>query len=206
MTHAHNPGYTRWTWIVAVLLFLILLLAWLLGFWKASECCSGTGGGSALGSVPAVVPPPPPMSPAPAPVAAAPVEKAPEKPAPVATPGSAFANCDPAVVKPLSFALGSTQPGPRARAQLLELAKCLKGSTDKLEIAAHTDNTGNPALNLEISSIRAQKVANFLVRAGVAKERISAKGYGEAEPVADNSTPAGRLQNRRVAFVKLPGA
>lgn len=68
----------------------------------------------------------------------------------------------------------------------------------KVEVAGHTDNVGNAAHNLDLSQRRAKTVMDYFVSHGVAADRLSAKGYGEAEPVADNGKPAGRALNRRV--------
>ncbi len=68
----------------------------------------------------------------------------------------------------------------------------------KLEIAGYTDSVGNEARNLKISNLRAQAVVSYLVIKGIEEERLIAKGYGMADPIADNSTVAGRAQNRRV--------
>nr|MCU0407620.1 OmpA family protein [Bacteroidales bacterium] len=68
----------------------------------------------------------------------------------------------------------------------------------KVEISGHTDITGGAALNLKLSNDRAKAVVNYLVGKGIASARITYKGFGSAQPVATNSTPAGRAKNRRV--------
>jgi OOP family OmpA-OmpF porin len=68
----------------------------------------------------------------------------------------------------------------------------------KVEVAGHTDNVGNDAHNLDLSQRRAKEVMDYFVSHGVAADRLSAKGYGETQPVADNGKAAGRAQNRRV--------
>ena len=66
-------------------------------------------------------------------------------------------------------------------------------------IEGHSDNTGNADYNQKLSQRRAEAVAEALVNDhGVARERVKAVGYGDTRPVADNSTAAGRAQNRRV--------
>ena len=70
----------------------------------------------------------------------------------------------------------------------------------RLTIGGYTDNTGDPAANLKLSEDRAMAVRNQLVGMGVAPDRMTAKGYGEAEPIATNVTEQGRAENRRVAF------
>lgn len=70
--------------------------------------------------------------------------------------------------------------------------------TVKLEISGHTDNVGKPTSNLILSQKRADAVLNYLISKGIGKERISAKGMGQTQPIADNTTADGRSQNRRV--------
>jgi len=67
-----------------------------------------------------------------------------------------------------------------------------------LEVAGHTDSENTEAYNLTLSQRRAEAVVRWLVEHGVAAERLTAKGYGEARPVAANTTAAGRALNRRV--------
>ena len=65
-------------------------------------------------------------------------------------------------------------------------------------IEGHTDNKGKPATNQRLSEKRAQAVKNYLVKKGIAENRITAQGFGNAKPIATNATPAGRAKNRRV--------
>ena len=67
----------------------------------------------------------------------------------------------------------------------------------KIEIAGHTDDIGDDAFNLKLSQQRAESVKNYLVKKGISANRIIAKGYGETQPVADNTTDEGRQKNRR---------
>jgi outer membrane protein OmpA-like peptidoglycan-associated protein len=69
--------------------------------------------------------------------------------------------------------------------------------TVKIQIEGHTDNVGAPADNQKLSENRAKAVVNYLVTKGIVPTRLSAKGYGETKPVADNKTDEGRAQNRR---------
>lgn len=69
-----------------------------------------------------------------------------------------------------------------------------------IEVQGHTDNVGKAELNKRLSDDRAHSVMDYLVKAGVPAERMSAHGYGMDVPIADNSTKAGRAQNRRVEF------
>ncbi|MFN8254816.1 MAG: OmpA family protein [Bacteroidales bacterium] len=68
----------------------------------------------------------------------------------------------------------------------------------KLEISGHTDNVGTDEHNQILSEQRAQAVVNFLVKNGIASDRLTFKGYGNTKPVADNSTEEGKAKNRRV--------
>ncbi|MDY6486077.1 OmpA family protein [Acinetobacter faecalis] len=65
-------------------------------------------------------------------------------------------------------------------------------------VTGYTDNTGNDSINIPLSEDRAQAVASYISSQGVSTTRINAQGQGAANPIADNSTPAGREQNRRV--------
>lgn len=66
-----------------------------------------------------------------------------------------------------------------------------------VELAGHTDNTGNDTLNVELSKNRAETVKSFLVEYGINADRVSTVGYGSSKPIADNATVEGRATNRR---------
>ena len=84
---------------------------------------------------------------------------------------------------------------------LNKVVKVLKENpTYNLEINGHTDNQGDAARNQLLSQKRADAVKGYLVNKGIKAGRLTAKGYGQQVPVADNSTVAGRAQNRRVEF------
>ena len=72
----------------------------------------------------------------------------------------------------------------------------------KLSIEGHTDNTGAPERNRVLSGERADAVRGALILRNIANERLSAQGFGADQPLADNSTDAGRAKNRRVELVK----
>lgn len=72
--------------------------------------------------------------------------------------------------------------------------------TYKVEIQGHTDNVGQAQMNKELSEKRAQAVRKYLIDAGVPATQLTAHGYGDERPIADNSTKAGRAKNRRVEF------
>jgi outer membrane protein OmpA-like peptidoglycan-associated protein len=73
-----------------------------------------------------------------------------------------------------------------------------------IEVAGHTDSTGSDSYNQMLSQQRAQSVSNVLIQNGVKPIRIDTVGYGESRPIASNSTPTGREQNRRVELTLLP--
>ncbi|MEO0086143.1 MAG: OmpA family protein, partial [candidate division WOR-3 bacterium] len=94
---------------------------------------------------------------------------------------------------------------PQSKEALDAAAKILTDNpTIRVEIQGHTDNIGSDAYNQRLSEERAMSVVNQLVQnSGIAAGRLTAIGYGESQPVADNSTEAGRALNRRVEFVVL---
>lgn len=71
----------------------------------------------------------------------------------------------------------------------------------KVGIYGHTDNTGDPSKNQALSEARAEAVKQYLLRKGLAENRIETKGYGDSKPIAANITASGRAQNRRVQIV-----
>lgn len=71
----------------------------------------------------------------------------------------------------------------------------------KVEVAGHTDSIGTDEYNMGLSLRRADAVRNYLVDKGIAADRLTVKGYGESQPIADNATDAGRFQNRRVELI-----
>lgn len=88
---------------------------------------------------------------------------------------------------------------PESDSVLAKAAKAIGAKPSfAIEVQGHTDNVGSEAYNLELSSARAGAVRNWLATHGVEGSRLSSKGYGKAQPIADNSTDAGRARNRRV--------
>ena len=73
----------------------------------------------------------------------------------------------------------------------------------KIRIEGHTDNVGGAKFNLGLSQRRAAAVRRYLIERGVEAERLLAEGYGDQNPIADNTTDEGRQRNRRVAFTIL---
>ncbi len=73
----------------------------------------------------------------------------------------------------------------------------------KIEVSGHTDNVGEAAANKKLSLERAEAVKTYLVEQGIQAGRVSAVGYGDEKPVADNAKPAGKAKNRRIEFKLL---
>ncbi len=97
------------------------------------------------------------------------------------------------------FNFDSAELTPEARENVENLASTLKEYEDtNILIEGHTDSKGSEEYNQELSKERAEAVANALAKMGVRNVRINEVGYGENQPIADNSTAEGRQQNRRV--------
>ena len=109
----------------------------------------------------------------------------------------------------LLFDTGSATLQPASQDQLTNIAGILKAYPQvKIRIGGYTDNTGDPAANLQLSQQRADSVMAQLTQLGVDPSRMSAKGYGQEAPVADNSTEEGRQKNRRISLrvIEKPGS
>lgn len=99
------------------------------------------------------------------------------------------------------FATGSAELKPESNAELDRLVKLMKDVPGLIvEISGHTDNVGSPSMNQELSQKRAESVVGYLTKKGIQANRLTAKGYGEEQPVATNNSSEGRQQNRRVEF------
>ncbi|QMW05616.1 OmpA family protein [Spirosoma foliorum] len=90
---------------------------------------------------------------------------------------------------------------PEASAELDKLVQSMHANPQwHIHIAGHTDNVGDPRLNLALSEHRARVVAAYLTRRGIADERITTEGLGNKQPLGDNTTESERSKNRRVAI------
>lgn len=101
----------------------------------------------------------------------------------------------------VTFAEGSAALAPASRGVLNALASvALRCDRFSIEVAGHTDNSGDRTMNMELSRRRADAVATYLVAQGVARARLSAHGYGPDRPRSSNTTPDGQAANRRIEF------
>lgn len=106
-----------------------------------------------------------------------------------------------ALIQPIPFATGTATLGDGASAILDKVAEALtQYPSVKVTVEGHTDNTGNAAANQRLSEARAQSAMKYLADKGIAADRMTAVGYGQTRPVADNATDEGKAQNRRVVF------
>ncbi len=80
------------------------------------------------------------------------------------------------------------------------VATLKKNPTIKFEVSGHTDSDGAADYNESLSARRATTVHDYLANNGIAEDRMTVRGYGESQPIADNSTSAGKAQNRRVVL------
>jgi len=123
--------------------------------------------------------------------------KSPENGAPVSLDGCKAG--DKIVLRGVTFEFDRANLVANAKTILDQAADALLSAQNiRVEIAGHTDARGSDAYNSKLSNQRAQSVMNYLTERGIAADRMSAKGYGESEPVADNETDEGRELNRRV--------
>lgn len=101
----------------------------------------------------------------------------------------------------VTFEFNSDRLTANARDLLVRTADALKGQSGlQVELAGHTDSVGADEYNRELSQRRAESVRNYLIDLGVSQNQMTAKGYGESEPVRSNDTEEGRERNRRVEF------
>ena len=108
------------------------------------------------------------------------------------------------VMEGVNFATGSADLTPTAKDILSNVLRMLRNETDiRVEVQGYTDSVGSRSANLLLSQRRADTVKDYLVSGGVSASRITAKGYGEMNPIATNETIEGRGMNRRIEFKRL---
>lgn len=129
------------------------------------------------------------------------VADAPVEPAPVEdTPAQL-----PLEMKVISFGSGGSRLGAAARAILDEVAAYLRSHPEvELSLRGYSDSVGSQRANLHLSGRRSGVVRDYLVARGVDDGRLTLEAFGEADPIADNTTAAGRRANRRVELAPLP--
>lgn len=106
----------------------------------------------------------------------------------------------------ISFVHGSATLTENASSTLSEIATTLNQHKNVgLRVEGHTDNTGDPNYNLDLSTKRAQSVVDYLVAVGIENTRLVAEGFGDQQPIATNDTKEGRSKNRRIEFKLING-
>lgn len=104
----------------------------------------------------------------------------------------------------VTFELNSANLTPGSRPVLDDVAADLKKYPRlRVELQGHTDSSGADAYNMQLSERRANAVRDYLISQGVSASQLTARGYGETQPVADNKTNEGRARNRRVEMAVL---
>ena len=134
----------------------------------------------------------------------------------VANPGTQTARAAataPAPAKPrelmtlraVHFAFDKYNLTPLAKDTLNVVVQYMKEHADiKVELQGHTDSIGTAAYNQGLSERRAKSVERYLLSQGIAESRMTTKGFGESQPIADNGTKAGRALNRRTVVIEVP--
>jgi outer membrane protein OmpA-like peptidoglycan-associated protein len=202
-TPEQHAAWNRWHAIIAALLALLLLILWFSGKGPGFA----TSGGSCCGTAAPVAATP--VAPATEPVAAAPadsdgdgvtddLDRCPGTPLGERV-GEHGCSCDVSVQ--LQYKLDSAELTPEDIAALDKVAARLNelqfiGG----EVGGYTDSTGDDQYNLKLSQDRAKSALDYLESKGIAPGRMTAVGYGEADPVGDNATEEGRALNRRTVI------
>jgi outer membrane protein OmpA-like peptidoglycan-associated protein len=108
------------------------------------------------------------------------------------------------VLQGVQFESGRATLTPDSYQVLDEVVRSLMAYPEvRVEIQGYTDSVGKASANLALSQRRADSVKQYLVNAGIDPTRVTARGLGEENPVASNTTPSGRAQNRRIEFKRL---
>lgn len=105
------------------------------------------------------------------------------------------------IIQGINFKFNSAEITRKSYPVLDRAAKVLSDYPDvRIEIQGHTDNKGKAEYNKDLSQRRAESVKNYFISKGIDQARLSATGYGQEVPIADNKTNKGRAKNRRVEF------
>jgi outer membrane protein OmpA-like peptidoglycan-associated protein len=107
-----------------------------------------------------------------------------------------------AVSDEVLFAYDEAELTDLARRELSQLADALKSSPNTyITIEGHADSTGSEDYNQELSMERAREVRSYLIEQGISGTRVAVRALGENDPIANNDTPQGRANNRRVEII-----
>lgn len=111
------------------------------------------------------------------------------------------------VLENIYFGFDSTDIKPQAAMELDRLAQLLSDNPEiKIEMGSHTDSVGSFEYNIDLSRRRAESTVRYLINKGISPDRLTARGYGESQPIAPNTNPdgtdnpTGRAKNRRTEF------
>ena len=105
-------------------------------------------------------------------------------------------------LKNIQFESKSVELEPVSMIELNKLVQLMNDNPSvKIQINGHTDDVGNDADNLKLSESRAKAVVDYLISKGIDAKRLASKGFGETQPVADNSSEEGKALNRRTEFI-----
>jgi OOP family OmpA-OmpF porin len=108
------------------------------------------------------------------------------------------------ILEGVNFEFDRAKLLPESYAVLDRVAASLKDWPEiRVEVGGYTDSKGSDGYNRRLSERRAQAVRDYLISKGIGASRLSAKGYGESDPIASNDTEAGRAKNRRVELKKM---
>jgi OmpA-OmpF porin, OOP family len=107
-------------------------------------------------------------------------------------------------LKDIYFETDNSELLPRSFVELKKLLFLLRQNPKMtIELRGHTDSDGEDQHNIQLSAARAQSVANFLMVNSIDKKRLRTKGFGEVQPIAENTTEEGKQLNRRVEFIVI---
>lgn len=111
------------------------------------------------------------------------------------------ADCKPIILKNIQFDFDKASIDKSSYEELNQLVRFLENCKDyKIEVSGYTCNIGTKEYNKSLSAQRAGSILKYLFDKGIKKEKINYKGYGEDNPIGDNTTIAGKIKNRRVEF------
>jgi outer membrane protein OmpA-like peptidoglycan-associated protein/Tol biopolymer transport system component len=115
-----------------------------------------------------------------------------------------FAVGNKIALKNVFYDYGKATLRPESLTELNQIVKLMSVNTDvRIEIASHTDSQGSAERNMMLSKARSQSVADYLFAAGISKDQLVVRGYGETKPIASNDSEEGRQLNRRTEITIL---